>query len=172
MEEIKVEKVPESLKNPSVLCVFKVIFQNSDTIKEYRRVKESEELEGCDCILEFKKSWSQKLNWFNGESYVDLLNPEVTKEFLRVTLDPYISTFKEDFGEFVPGVFTDEPNYNQVIPWTREMVEYFHNLNGYNILDMIPLLYFEGENSRKVRYDFWKTVTQRFIDAFTKPYAS
>ncbi|MEM3041762.1 MAG: glycosyl hydrolase, partial [Nitrososphaerota archaeon] len=47
----------------------------------------------------------------------------------------------------------------------------FSSRNGYDILEKLPLLYFEGEGFHKVRYDFWRAVTNRFIEAFTRPYS-
>lgn len=113
-------------------------------------------------------------NWFNGLSYVDLLNPKVTEEFLDITYTPYEKAFAEDFGEHLPGVFTDEPNIYPIgedlgqLPWTPDFPEYFKELYGYDILDKLPLLFFEGDGYTKVRYDYWKAITKRFVDSFTK----
>jgi len=176
MEEIKGEEVEEALVNPEVLGVFEVRFVSPRIIKSFRRLKEapkpgvpSDERK----FLVFKVKVDERSNWFNGESYVDLLNPSVTEEFLKVTHDAYAKEFRADFGEFMPGIFTDEPNYvgGNLIPWTPEMAEYFRSVNGYDILEKLPLLYFEGEGSFKVRYDFWRTVTRRFLEAFTEPYS-
>ena len=81
----------------------------------------------------------------------------------------------------MPGMFTDEPQYyiGGQIPWTDAMPEYFQQLNGYDLLAKLPLVYFESAKSPllggaggglKVRYDFWRTVTQRFVEAFSKPF--
>jgi len=172
MEELTARQVSKALRDRSVLGVFEVRFLLPIRLREFRRIRKLRDIKGKGSILAFKVEVGSRSNWYNGESYVDLLNPEVTKEFLRVTVDAYAKKFKKDFGEFMPGIFTDEPNYvgRNLIPWTEEMADYFRKVNGYDILDKLPLLYFEGEGFQKVRYDFWKTVTKRFIEAFSRPY--
>lgn len=113
-------------------------------------------------------------NWFNGQSYVDLLNPKVTERFLDITYTPYEKALGKDFGEHVPGMFTDEPNIYAIgedlgqLPWTPGFPDYFEELNGYDILRKLPLLFFRGDGYRKVRYDYWRTITRRFVDSFTR----
>jgi len=175
MKEIKAEEVPEALGDPTALGVFEITFSGPTTIDDYKRIRKPEEIKGNSHLFMFKVEPSdhKNRNWYNGESYVDLLNPEVTEEFLKVTLDAYAEEFRGDFGEFMPGIFTDEPNYEgrRHIPWTREMLEYFQRINGYDVRDKLPLLHFDGVGCHRVRYDFWRTVTLRFIEAFTAPYA-
>ena len=172
LSEIKPKEVARVLRDPSVLGVFEVRFMLPTRLKGFRRIRKPKDLKGDGQILLFRMEAGSPSNWYNGESYVDLLNPKVTEEFLRVTLDAYAKEFSKGFGEFMPGIFTDEPNLvgGNRIPWTGEMAEYFRKVNGYDILSRLCLLYFEGEGFRKVRYDFWRTATQLFIEAFTKPY--
>ncbi|MEM2239381.1 MAG: glycosyl hydrolase [Candidatus Bathyarchaeia archaeon] len=128
--------------------------------------------------------------WYSGFSYVDLLNPEVIEKFLEVAYAPYVSRFKDDIGKCIPGVFTDEPNIessrprlfgfqNTVpprgsripvssLPWTDNLAERFKVLNGYSIVDRLPELFFDVGDYMKTRYDFWKTVTLLFLEAFSK----
>ena len=130
--------------------------------------------------------------WFSGMSYVDLLSAEVVKKFLEVAYAPYIERFKDDAGKSMPGVFTDEPNISSsrprvsgfgetvlvpprgprfpvfALPWTDRLVERFKEMNGYNILDRLPELLFNIGNYRRTRYDFWKTVTMLFLEAFSR----
>jgi len=172
MKEVNAKEAAQALDDPSVLGVFEAHFSSLTTMKSFKRIHKGEKIKGDGCLLLFKVEVASPSNWYNGESYVDLLNPEVTEEFLKVTVDAYAEQFKEDFGEFMPGIFTDEPNYTgrTTLPWTGKMSEYFRRLNGYDIAGKLPLIYFEGEGYHKVRYDFWRTVTLRFIEAFSEPY--
>ncbi len=53
-------------------------------------------------------------------SYVDLLDPEVTRQFIRSTHEKYYERFKEEFGKTVAGFFTDEPQYfREALPWSK-----------------------------------------------------
>lgn len=130
--------------------------------------------------------------WFNGMSYVDLLNAEVVRKFLEVAYAPYVERFRDEIGKSIPGVFTDEPNTSSsrprmlgfgenvtvpprgprfptfALPWTDGIVERFREMSGYNILDRLPELLFDIGNYMKTRYDFWKTVTMLFLETFSK----
>jgi len=161
----------KSLEAEDVLRCFAVRLSDSK-LQGFRAVNSQSEINDGESILAFKEQLQPKSNWFNGESYVDLLNPMVTKKFLDITFTPYERSFQNDFGEFMPGVFTDEPQYyiGGNLPWTGGMPEYFQKLNGYDVLDKLPLLFLEGEDSQKVRYDFWHAITQRFVEAFSKPF--
>jgi len=172
IEEIKEEDLPKALDDPATLGVFHIDPSSPTRMREFKRIQRPIKVEAERRLFAFKAKAAARTNWYNGESYVDLLNPETTEEFLRITLDAYAREFTKDFGEFMPGIFTDEPNYvgGKLIPWTGAMAEYFQKMNGYDILDKLPLLYYEGEGSRKVRYDYWKTITKRFIEAFSRPY--
>ncbi len=173
MNEIVAEDLPKAFGDPNLLGLFEVEFSSPAVMKAFKRLHGPEDFGGAGRLFLFKVEIMPCSNWYNGESYVDLLNPEVTEEFLKVTLDAYAERFKRDFGEFMPGIFTDEPNYigAKYLPWTGEMVEYFGRLNGYDVSEKLPLLGFEGKGSCRVRCDFWRTVTQRFVEAFTLPYS-
>lgn len=128
--------------------------------------------------------------WYSGFSYIDTLNFEVVQKFIDIAYKPYVDRFKNYIGNVIPGVFTDEPRvyhfrlaptsrrfmvpprggrfYVYAIPWTDNFPEYFRKINGYDVLDKLPELFFDVGNYTKTRYDFWKTITQLFIEAFTK----
>ncbi len=168
MEEVNDTKSPA---DESVLRCFAVCLSDSE-LEGFRVINSESKINDGERVFAFREELQPKSNWFNGESYADLLNPMVAKKFLDVTFAPYERSFQGDFGEFMPGVFTDEPQYyiGGNVPWTGGMCEYFQQLNGYDILEVLPLLFFEGEGCQKVRYDFWHTVTKRFVESFSKPF--
>lgn len=111
---------------------------------------------------------SAKSEWFNGETPVDNLNPDTVKRFLHLTHDKYLERFGEEFGKTIPGIFTDEPSLADThsafradrswIPWTYGFTDYFREKNGYDPIDKIPLFFFEGEGSAKIRHDYWHAI--------------
>lgn len=177
MVELDKNVLRDFFRDDSVIAFFEVKFSSPRTIGFYKRIFRPEDIVGEGKVIGFKVEASEKSNWYNGESYVDLLNPRVTEDFLQVTLGGYARLFKEKFGKSIPGIFTDEPNFytrwelREEIPWTEELTEYFFKLNGYTITDKLPLLFFEGDGANKVRYDFWKTITLRFLESWTIPYS-
>jgi len=122
------------------------------------------------------------LSWFNDYAYLDLLNPEAVRVFLHTTHETYARATGDDFGETVPGIFTDEPCFlsrNQdvvprsSIPWTDDFLAYFQARNGYDLLPHLPSLFFDlakdgAGDVHGVRYDYWRTVTERFVESYTQ----
>ncbi len=109
--------------------------------------------------------------------YIDALNPESTERFLQLTHDKYKNAVGEDFGITVPGFYTDEPamHYyhigldNLVIPWSSRMFKIFRERRGYDLKPYLPALYTSmGEETAKIRYDFWRTLTEQYSDSYYK----
>jgi hypothetical protein len=109
--------------------------------------------------------------------YIDALNPESTKRFLEVTHDGYKKAVGKDFGSIVPGFFTDEPamHYyhvgldNLVVPWSSQMFKIFRERRGYDLKPYLPALYASmGKITSKIRFDFWRTLTEQYSDSYYK----
>ena len=170
--EISEEEVERTKKDDNVLGIFSIRNGPDGKLAETSRIHlgEGRILEGGR-IMAFRTVVAKDNNWYNGESYVDLLDPEVTEAFLRSTHDAYAERSGDEFGEFMPGIFTDEPNYQGAgqIPWTSGFREYFSEKNGYDIAEKLPFLYYGGSESTKVRHDYWKAITRRFVEAFSVP---
>ena len=113
--------------------------------------------------------------WFLGTSYVDLLEPETTREFIRVTHEPYRLAVGDHFGRTVPGIFTDEPSLpvphgcpGPSVPWTPRLPQVFRERRGYDLMGHLPSLFLSTGDYRKVRYDFYLTVTEMFVEGFMR----
>ena len=110
--------------------------------------------------------------WTAGFPYVDLLEPGLTEEFLRITLEPYKKRFGEEFGKTVRSVFTDEPHLCPAgsFHWTPRLPELFKAKYGYDFLDAIPSLYADTGDYRKVRFEVYQLLLEEFIERWCKPY--
>lgn len=109
--------------------------------------------------------------------YIDALNPESTTKFLELTHEKYKKAVGKDFGSVVPGFYTDEPamHYyhvgmdNFVIPWSSQMFKIFRQRRGYDLKPYLPALYANmGAITSKIRYDFWRTLTEQYSDSYYK----
>jgi len=115
--------------------------------------------------------------WYNDQCYIDVMNLEAVRAFIDIGLEPYRERYGDDFGGVVPGVFTDEPNIlnvgtpGTVLPWTPKFEEEFESDHGYEFRPEVLGIFFETSNSRKIRHDYWKTVTRLFEECFTKEIA-
>jgi len=115
--------------------------------------------------------------WFNKTSYVDLMNPNVTKAFLESTHERYKKSCGEYFGNVIPGIFMDEPCYLMdnlykmpAVPWSEFLPEYFKKIKGYSIEDHLKELFFDEGDYQKIRFDFYDAATRLFSESWTKQY--
>ncbi|MER3500615.1 MAG: hypothetical protein C4295_03900 [Candidatus Fervidibacterota bacterium] len=107
------------------------------------------------------------------DGYIDTLNPKAVEAFIRSTYDAYRERFADEFGKTIPGIFTDEPNSNRnAYGWTGEFPNEFLRRRGYDLLSHLPSLFYEvnlhGRHWQKVRHDYLRTMTELFVENFTK----
>ncbi len=109
--------------------------------------------------------------WHGGRSYVNLLTPGVTEQFIEVTLEAYRREVGSQFGQRIPGVFTDEPNIRPAggFPWCPDLPEQFQQRWGYDLLDHLPCLTLEVGDWRRVRHNYYSTLNALFIERWAKP---
>ncbi len=172
----------------------------------------------ADRVIQFyPQTMPLGMAWFNDYAYLDLLNPEAVRDFLDTTHEAYAGAVGDDFGDVVPGIFTDEPCLlyrsrdvmeQPSIPWTAGFLAYFQARNGYDLLPHLPSLFFDCPPShppqreggliaspshppqreggliappshppqregglvdlRRVRYDYWRTITERFVESYSR----
>ena len=113
--------------------------------------------------------------WFNGTAYVDLLNPNMVKAFIDSAYAPYLDRYKEEIGKTVPGIFTDEPQVAPRVSGGREgsisfspyILDKFKEMHGYDLVPEIPALFDTIRNFKKLRYDYYQTLSRCFEENFT-----
>ena len=127
----------------------------------------------------FEKAYPGKSPWYGGFSYVDLLYPGVTDKFIELTMTKgYAKKNKADFGNTLPGIFSDEPNLEAamargaVIRWTPDLWEAFQQRWGYNLKVNLPSLLEEVGDWKKVRHDYYELILELFLDRWAKPYSN
>ena len=116
--------------------------------------------------------------WYNDLAPSDNLNPQAVRAFLDLTHEKYRARFGARLSEDFEGFFTDEPNFCDFfshftpgrpwLPWTADFPEAFIRLRGYDPTPLLPLLFFEGAGSEKIRHDYWHTLTELFSTRFMK----
>ena len=104
-----------------------------------------------------------------GPYYIDVLNAQVVREFIDRTHERYYQEFGSEFGKTIRGFFTDEPRLSEGdIPWSYILPDEFRKHFGYDIVDRLPALFATCDGYEKVRYDFWKLVSELFTTSFMK----
>ncbi len=109
--------------------------------------------------------------WHGDRCYVNLLTPGVTEKFIEVTLEAYKREIGDQFGQRVPGVFTDEPNIRPAggFPWCPDLPEQFQKRWGYDLLDHLPSLSLEIGDWRRIRHNYFCLLNELFIERWGKP---
>lgn len=102
--------------------------------------------------------------------YVDTLDRKVTQRFLDEIYQPYFETFGEDFGEALPGFFTDEPQVSRSgIPWSLTLPAQYWDMFEEDLLVVLPQLFLPVDDYQRTRYRFWYLVQELFVTNFTEP---
>ncbi|HOZ48782.1 MAG TPA: glycosyl hydrolase [Candidatus Hydrogenedentes bacterium] len=106
----------------------------------------------------------------------DLLNPDATDRFIKLTHDGYREACGEHLGKTVLFTFTDEPAVPAVrppesIPWTPNMERLFAQRYGRSVFEVLPSLFVEPSTTMDVadaraRVDFYDLWTSRFAEAY------
>ncbi|MBR7121139.1 MAG: hypothetical protein IKC94_02725 [Lentisphaeria bacterium] len=170
-----VENSPQDDGDEKLLHVHFAIQLHEGKMAAYRRCDPGELRNGEKSIY-FQVNIAPDDPWFNGQAYLDTLNPEAVERFIEVTHEKYRKNFAADFGGVIPGIFTDEPNfdgYPQIghsFPWTDKLPELFEKKYGYDLISSLPELYYPLSQSTfsRVRHDYRELVTELFCEAFGK----
>ncbi|MCL2700629.1 MAG: hypothetical protein FWE88_02920, partial [Phycisphaerae bacterium] len=126
-------------------------------------------------LLAFHVELAELNPWFNGYTYLDTLNPQGVKQFIKVTHEAYRREVGEDFGKLVPGIFTDEPCHtwpgDTQAAWTDKLPDIFQRQYKYDIREHLVELFFQvdGQVLSKARVDFHNCVADLFVESFAKP---
>ncbi len=142
--------------------------EDEDTIAAYTKNEDGSynwvtaPVDGCSEYLRIYRQYDN--------SYVDVLDGEITKEFLRLTHDEYKKACGEDFGGAMPGFFTDEPQYFRWgHTYSNTLPKIFKETYGYEIFPGLPAI-FEKDvpGGDKFRYDYYKLIHELFINNWVK----
>ena len=113
--------------------------------------------------------------WYNGTTWVDLLNPETVKTFIEFSYIPYLERYKDDIGKAAPGIFTDEPQVSPRVSGRYPAVSYspvipekFKEWHGYDIIPELASLFDTVGDFIKIRYDYYQTISRCFEESFSK----
>ncbi len=120
-------------------------------------------------------------DWTGGYPYVDISRRETIDTFIKVTHEEYKKRFSEDFGEYIPAIFSDEANFNtdglNTLPNGAHIAKKFRELCGYELYPNYPAVFRNLTGHKfdrpceKVRYDYYYTLHELWIDNFIKPIA-
>lgn len=116
---------------------------------------------------------------FADNYYVDLLDPRLAQEFIRITYEPYFRKMPDHFGSVIGAIMTDEPGvYQNLKPyginpgaaaWTPQFAAEFQKRMGYDLVPRLPALWHNlGKESIRVRNDYYNVVADLLQDSYFK----
>ena len=166
--------------NDSTLALFAVSVE-SEVYHQSRRLSldfSSGTIADNEKVLHFYIKTADDDDWFNGQAYLDTLNPDAVDKFIEITHEKYKTEVGKSFGKNILGIFTDEPRFNACeansgnnsVTWTKKLPEIFQDRYGYDLLDHLPELFFdlETESPLKARYHYFDCVTYLFTNSFSR----
>ncbi|MBQ6165615.1 MAG: hypothetical protein IJK23_14180 [Clostridia bacterium] len=165
-------------EKPCLYAEYDVLLNDGGYLTEYRRIADGGEVKGMRWYAYLYVR--QNESWYNNQAYVDTLNPEAMDEFIRVTYGAYDKAVGKDFGDRVPSIFTDEPQFMKmrvlptprtgraVMPWTEALPELFEQRFGKALTDVLPEIFFENANGVQpaARYHYINLVSDLFAENF------
>ncbi|WMJ86196.1 hypothetical protein [Anaerocolumna sp. MB42-C2] len=109
---------------------------------------------------------------------ISSLDPAAGKIFLEETFERYRKGLKAEAFDYVEGFFSDEVGYLDGfgasltlggVPWCEEIAPLYEKKYKESLLDSLHLLFEDGEECQKVRYQYWETLNELLVDSFYRP---
>lgn len=171
----------ESVKTgrPYLVACFDIALSEKGELARYSRLSSPDENAGGDKWYAYLMT-QEASPWYNNQTYVDTLNGEAIEKFIEVTYEAYKKAVGDNFGNVIPAMFTDEPQFERkttlnfatdkqpvTLPWTVDFPDTFKKANGFDIIDYLPELIWELPDAvSKARYLYHDHVSERFASAF------
>lgn len=135
-------------------------------------------------LVTFTKKSETPSSWYNDQSYLDTMDHDAVKEFIKVTHEAYAKRYggkNGKFGKIMPGIFTDEPNHgptlwghasngNICLPWTDSFEKAFKERHGYDLIPkLLEVVFFvDGDPISQPRLHYHDVKTHLFVTNFTQ----
>lgn len=165
--------------NGFLLACYDIVLDDNGCLAKWQKIGENDTAEGTKWYVYLETP--METTWFNGQTYVDTMNPKAIQKFIETTYERYQETVGDDFGGLVPAIFTDEPQFvrkktlgfaqektDVVLPWTDDVPQTYMAAYGEDIMENLPQLLWdlpEGQVSA-TRYHYHDHLAQRFTESF------
>ncbi len=162
-----------------LIACYDVVLDADGCLASYDVIGENDEAKGTKWYAYLKIHAPSP--WYNNQTYLDTLNPKAVERFVEVTHDRYKEKVGYGFGETVPAIFTDEPQFTRkkqlpnstdtsdvLLPWTDDIPETYKAQYGSDIIPSIPELFWDLPDNKPslARYRYHDHISERFAQAF------
>ncbi len=125
---------------------------------------------------------SEPVDYCNNSPYLDTLNPDGVKRFIEITHEKYKNRFGEYFGNVIPTIFTDEPQFKAtsylnfsddknsvVLTYTEKLADEYKAKYDVDFFDVLPELVWELPDGKlsTARYRYRDLLAELFASAFS-----
>ncbi len=162
-----------------LIACYDIALDENGYLKDYKVIGENDEAEGTKWYAYLKIHAPSP--WYNNQTYLDTLNPKAVKRFVEVTHERYKESVGEHFGNVVPAIFTDEPQFTRkkvldnstdlddiLMPWTDDIPDTYKAQYGEDIVATLPEIFWELPDGKVsvTRYHYHDHISERFAEAF------
>ena len=164
-----------------LLTCYDIVLDEEGYLVSYKRVGKGDAAEGKKWYLFLYVETDS--SWYNDEAYLDTLNPEAVKEFVKVTHERYKECVGDEFDKTVPAIFTDEPQVSRKrtltrsfdcegevsMPFTDAMPALYKEKYNADIFDYLPEIVWQlpDEKYSPHRYYYHDMIAEMFTEAFS-----
>ena len=155
-----------------LLGTYRVRFEG-EILAEYQRISDAEDLEDGELLRCYYCPMASS-PWYNNQTYLDTMNPEAVRAFINTTHERYAALLDSEFGQTIPGIFTDEPSYvnyfvGDALPWTEVFPEKFQQRYHYDLAEHLPEIFYQTPKTfSQARHDYYELATTLFTESFVK----
>lgn len=167
---------------PEMVAAFTVTLTGQSFVNK-RRLTPGEEVPPEATVLFYTIEEQREYSFYNGQTYVDTMNPLAVRRFLELTHQQY---WEKAGGEIqnghIKGVFTDEPHHGGVMngfalhneqgenltPCPEGLFTHFQNRYGYDLADFLPDLYLlpNWERVVQVKWQYMELLNELFNENY------
>lgn len=162
-----------------LLASYDIVLDENKCLRSCRMIGDGDTAEGS--VWRVIREIAGNSPWYNGQAYLDTLNPKAVEKFIEVTHERYREVIGEEFGKCVPAIFTDEPQFSRksvlpyadskndvTLPWTDDFDVTYKEKYGESIIEHLPELLWDLPDGRPslARYRYHDHVCDRFTEAF------
>ena len=103
------------------------------------------------------------------DAYTDILNPDVTDQFIAATHEKYYERFADSFGKELVGFFTDEPQYYRyATPISSVTEREFFNKFNTDVKEGLLYLFIQDEKGYPFRVKYYNLMNELYCENFYK----
>ena len=157
---------------------YDIVLNSDGKLESYKKLDDESEAEG-KVWYAYNESPHESAR-YNGYTYVDTMNKAAIDRFIEITHERYKESVGEMFGDTVPSIFTDEPQFTHkktlpfpesevdvTLPWTPDLEDTFKAAYGVSLVDHLPELIWElADGVSQIRYFYHDHACERFARSF------